>query len=446
MFTNLRIDSWQVLVLYIVTILVVAFLMGMRNKRVKFSYRVLTALGLGLVVGTLFGEDATIIRPIGSLYVRLIMMIVIPLVFTSIIKSFTDLKDSSKVKSIGGWSVFWLLFTTALATIIGLIYATSFNLGLDFDTSSISYTPREVVPFEEVILNLFPNNIVSHMAENQMVPVIIFALFISIAMIVERKKHPDLVEPFKNFIDSFQLIMVRLTKFVMRFTPYGVFALIANAAGRNNIDTMKALGLYIIIHYVALITHFLIVHLPLITFVARLNPIRFIKKIYPASIVGFTSQSSYGTLPVTIRSLTDRVGVSERIASFTSPLGANVGMNACGGIFPAMVAVITANAFGLDLAVSDYFLIVLTTTIASIGIAGVPGIASIAASVVLLSLGLPLEGIGLIIGVDALIDMGRTSLNVTGTMVSATLVANHEDELNRDIFNEDQPLFNSSIE
>lgn len=212
----------------------------------------------------------------------------------------------------------------------------------------------------------------------------------------------------------------------------------AHAAGRNDLETLKSLAIYIGLMYGVMIIHFIFVQLGLVTFVGKLNPIKFIKNIFPAQVVAFTSQSSYGTLPVTVKTLTDRVGVSERIASFVGPLGANVGMNACGGIFPAMVAVFTANAFGIDLAFTDYLLIILTTTIASIGIAGVPGIATIAATVVLATVGLPIEGIALVVGVDALIDMGRTAVNVTGTMVAATLTAKKEGELNQEVYHADK--------
>lgn len=276
------------------------------------------------------------------------------------------------------------------------------------------------------------------MVNNQMIPVIIFAVFIAIAINYESKKRKETVKPVLDLIEASSRIMVGVTKMVIKFTPYGVFALMANAAGRNNLETLKSLGVYIILMYAVMLIHFIVVQLGLITFVGKLSPVQFVKNIYPAQVVAFTSQSSYGTLPVTVKSLTDRVGVSENISSFVAPLGANIGMNACGGIFPAMVAIFTANAFGINLQFTDYALIVLTTTIASIGIAGVPGIATIAATVVLATLGLPIEGIALVAGVDALIDMGRTMINVTGTAVAATLTAKSEKELDLEVFYKDK--------
>ena len=438
MFVNLAIDSWQKAVLYVVTLLAILFLHFLAKRKVKFSYRVLVALGLGLLTGIALGSVSTTIRPIGQLYVRLISMVVIPLVFVSILRSFTQLGTSEKLKSISVRSLFWLLSTTAVATALGLAAALLFEIGKGFDVSDIVYTPREVVPIETVLLNLFPNNIVAHMVNNQMIPVIIFAIFIALSINFEARRKPEAVKPVTDLIEASSKVMVGVTKMVIKFTPYGVFALMANAAGRNNIETLKSLLVYILLMYGVMLIHFVFVQLGLIAVVGKLNPIQFVKNIFPAQVVAFTSQSSYGTLPVTVKTLTDRNGVSEKIASFVAPLGANIGMNACGGIFPAMVAIFTANAFGINLQFTDYILIIFTTTIASIGIAGVPGIATIAATVVLATLGLPIEGIALVAGVDALIDMGRTAINVTGTMVSATLTAKKENELDLEVYYKDK--------
>ena len=438
MFVNLAIDSWQKAVLYVVTLLAILLLHFLAKRKVKFSYRVLVALGLGLLTGIALGSVSTTIRPIGQLYVRLISMVVIPLVFVSILRSFTQLGTSEKLKSISVRSLFWLLSTTAVATALGLAAALLFEIGKGFDVSDIVYTPREVVPIETVLLNLFPNNIVAHMVNNQMIPVIIFAIFIALSINFEARRKPEAVKPVTDLIEASSKVMVGVTKMVIKFTPYGVFALMANAAGRNNIETLKSLLVYILLMYGVMLIHFVFVQLGLIAVVGKLNPIQFVKNIFPAQVVAFTSQSSYGTLPVTVKTLTDRNGVSEKIASFVAPLGANIGMNACGGIFPAMVAIFTANAFGINLQFTDYILIIFTTTIASIGIAGVPGIATIAATVVLATLGLPIEGIALVAGVDALIDMGRTAINVTGTMVAATLTAKKENELDLEVYYKDK--------
>lgn len=447
MFENYIIDSWQKGVLYLITILVMGLLYFMAKKKVKFSYRVLTSLFIGIIVGlllgnvktTINGESDTImatVRPIGQLYLRLIQMVVMPLVLTSIIRSFTNLDDTNLLKRIGLKTLFWLLLTTAIATIIGftVAYIPSLGKGFILDTSSGN---RDVPLIENVILDFFPNNIFSALTGNFAIPVVVFSIFVSVAIIVERKRHPERVEPFLKFNNSFNDIIVRITKFILRLTPYAVFSFITFAIGRNDIDALKQLGLYIVLIHVAMLIHFIFIQMGLLL-INKISPIKFLKNFWPTMVVGFTTQSSYGTMPVNIKTLEERVGVSSKVANFVAPVGANVGMNACGGIFPAMVAVMTVNAQGGSFTILEAVLLVLITTIASIGIAGVPGIATIAAAVTLSALGLPIAGIALVAAVDPLIDMSRTMINVTGVGVSATLVAKSEKELDFDLFNKEK--------
>jgi Na+/H+-dicarboxylate symporter len=339
------------------------------------------------------------------------------------------------LKKIGLKTMFWLLATAAVGAILGLFASTTLNLGTGF---SLPAGENKNVPFKliDALYNLIPSNIVSHAANNEVIQVIFFAILVAIAIIIEGTRHPERVKPFKDFIFSASDIMNRLTKIVIRYTPYGVFGLAANAAARNDAAAFKTLALYIAVIYGVMMFHFIVIHLGLITFVAKLNPITFIKQVYPAQVVALTTQSSLATLPVTIKSL-KQAGVSDRIANFSAPLGATMGMNACAGIFPAIVAVFTANAYGIHLGMPEYATIILTTVIASIGIAGVPGIASVVATVVLASVGLPLEGLLLVMGVEAFVDMGRTALNVTGAMVASTLVARSEHEFDLAAFNSD---------
>ncbi|VEU80993.1 dicarboxylate/amino acid:cation symporter [Haploplasma axanthum] len=447
MFNNYKIDSWQKLVLYIVTILVIGFLFYTGSKKWKFSIRVLIGMGLGILVGLTLGQttspytsngstsDLTIIRvikPIGDLYLKLIQMVIMPLVLTAIIKSFTTLESTDKLKKIGVKTLFWLLLTTAIATIIGFAFASIFSLGKGYEVGT--RTPPTIVPIENVILNFFPNNIFTALSGNVAIPVVIFALFVSIAIIIEKKRHPERVKPFVEFNNSLNAIMVRVTKIVLKMTPYAVFTFMAYAVGRNNFETLKMLGKYILIIYLAMFVHFVIVQMGLLA-AHGISPFKFIRKYWSAMTVAFLTQSSYGTMPVSIKALTEDVGVSDRVANFVAPIGANVGMNACGGIFPAMVAVITANVFGIDFDIVKVLLLVLITTISSIGIAGVPGIATIAATVTLSALGLPIEGIAIVFAVDALVDMGRTMINVTGAGVTAVLVAKSENELDMEKLN-----------
>lgn len=444
MFNNYLIDSWQKGILYVITIMVIILLNYMAKKKIKFSYRVLTSLVIGIIVGILLGqvktdidgESTTImatIRPIGQLYLRLIQMVVMPLVLTSIIRSFTNLDDTNILKRIGVKTLFWLLFTTALATIIGFMFAFIPGLGKGFVELTTPGEPK-IQSIESVILNFFPNNIFSALTGNVAIPVVVFGIFVAVAIIVESRRHPERVKPFLDFNNSFNDIIIRITKFILRLTPYAVFSFITYAIGRNDLNMLKQLAIYILLIHGAMLFHFVFVQMGLLL-LNGVSPIKFLKNFWPTMVVGFTTQSSYGTMPVNIKTLEDRVGVSPKIANFVAPIGANVGMNACGGIFPAMVAVITVNSMGHSFSLVQAIILVITTTIASIGIAGVPGIATIAAAVTLSALGLPIEGIALVAAVDPLVDMARTMINVTGVGVSATLVAKSENELDLELFN-----------
>lgn len=446
MFDNYIIDSWQKGVLYIVTLLVFALIFFTGRCKIKFSYRVMIGMALGVIVGLLLGPTMTdingseqtiiaTIRPIGQLYLRLIQMVVIPLVLTAIIKSFTSLETMDKLKSIGARTFFWLLITTTVGAAVGFFFAYIPKLGSTF--IPVDNFTREIIPIEKVILDFFPNNIAQALTSNTVLPVIVFALFVSIAIIVENKRHPERTKPFIDFNNSLNTIMTRITKFIIKLTPYAVFTFMAYAVGRSNYEVLKQLSFYILLIYGALLFHFIFVQMFLLK-IKGISPTKFVKKFSPAMFLAFSTQSSYGTLPVTIESLTKRVGVSDRIANFVGPLSANVGMNACGGIFPAMVAVLTANAYGIPIGPVEFILLLVVTTVSAIGIAGVPGIATIAAAVVLSSLGLPIGGIALIIAVDPLVDMGRTLVNVIGAGVAAAIVAKGEGELDFDMLNSEE--------
>jgi len=444
MFKNYIIDSWQKVLLYIVTIIVIGIIFFTGRKKMKLSYRVFIAMLLGIIVGFSLGnvkttyndvEGVTIIstiRPIGTLYLRLIQMIIMPLVFTAIIKSFTTLESTDKLKKMGLKTLFWLLSTTAVATIIGLLFAFVFNLGDGYEVGQRNIPA--VIPIENVILNFFPNNIFAALAGNVVIPVIVFAIFISIAVIIEKKRHPERVNPFLEVNNSLNAIIVRITKIVLKMTPYAIFSFMAYAIGRNSFETIKVLGKYLVVIYLAMFVHFVVIQMGILK-LHGLSPIKFLKKFWRTLTIAFTTQSSYGTMPVTIETLSEDIGVSPRIANFVAPIGANVGMNACGGIFPAMVAIITAKVYNIQFDFVMVFLLIAITTISSIGIAGVPGIATIAATVTLTSLGLPLEGIAIVVAVDGLVDMGRTLVNVTGAGVSAVLVAKSENELDLEKYN-----------
>ncbi len=389
----------------------------------KFSFATLTALTLGVVLGIIFKENILFLDTVGKAYMSLIKMIVVPLVVTSLITSIVRLENLDTLKSIGLKTFTVLLGTTGAAAFIGIIVASSLNLGqgLRF-IGAENFKAREIPGFSKVLIDMLPSNPLAAIVENKIIPIVIFSMFIAIALVIEDNTNKEKAKPFKDFILSAYDIVLRITKMVLRIIPYGAFALIATAAAKNGMDTLMSLIWVILAVYIAAFLQFLFVYTPLISFVARMNPLKFFKGIFPAQVVAFTSQSSYGTLPVTIKSLVEGVGVSENIASFVAPLGSTIGLNGCGGFYPAIVAIFAANVFNVELTIYSYILIVLTAIISSIGIAGVPGSATMSTTVMLAALGLPIEALAMVIAVDSIIDMIRTATNVTGASVSALIV------------------------
>lgn len=389
----------------------------------KFSFATLTALTLGVVLGIIFKENILFLDTVGKAYMSLIKMIVVPLVVTSLITSIVRLENLDTLKSIGLKTFTVLLGTTGAAAFIGIIVASSLNLGqgLSF-IGAENFKAREIPGFSKVLIDMLPSNPLAAIVENKIIPIVIFSMFIAIALVIEDNTNKEKAKPFKDFILSAYDIVLRITKMVLRIIPYGVFALIATAAAKNGMDTLMSLIWVILAVYIAAFLQFLFVYTPLISFVARMNPLKFFKGIFPAQVVAFTSQSSYGTLPVTIKSLVEGVGVSENIASFVAPLGSTIGLNGCGGFYPAIVAIFAANVFNVELTIYSYILIVLIAIISSIGIAGVPGSATMSTTVMLAALGLPIEALAMVIAVDSIIDMIRTATNVTGASVAALIV------------------------
>ena len=436
---------------FLTSIVVFGLLFYLAKRRVGFGVRVLIALVIGLIVGFIFqqiGHETKGITTFGSIYVNLIRMLVIPLVFVLVLSSISSLSSLDFLRKIGLKTIAWFLGTTGIAAIIGLLVALAIapGSGLSIEPPQ-GFQAREIPTISQVVLDLVPNNPISDAANGKVVPILIFAIFIAVAIIKLGAKDPETVKPVRDVISSLTQVMHQVVKFVIRLTPYGVFALIAGITERYGWETLQELGSLIITSYVALIIHFVLVFGGLVLFVAKVNPFRFFRKIYPTIAVAFTTRSSYATLPVNLEVITKRLHVSPRIASFVAPLGASVNFNGCGGVWPAVVAVFTAQIFGLELTITDYLLLVFISIISSIGVAGVPGPAVISTTVVLTALGLPLESIAIVASVEALIDMGRTAVNATGTTVTSLLVANSEGEFDREAFNrgEDEELQFSAV-
>lgn len=413
----------QLILAIVLSILATYAIYKIRKITNKFSFATLTALTLGVVLGIIFKENILFLDTVGKAYMSLIKMIVVPLVVTSLITSIVRLENLNTLKSIGVKTFTVLLGTTGIAAIIGIVVASALKLGQGLSFVGVeNFKPREIPEFSKVFIDMLPSNPLAAIVDNKIIPIVIFSMFVAIALVIEDNTNKEKSKPFKDFVLSAYDVVLRITKMVLRIIPYGVFALIATAAAKNGVDTLMSLIWVIAAVYIAALLQFLFVYTPLVSFVAKVNPLKFFKGIFPAQVVAFTSQSSYGTLPVTIKSLVEGVGVSENIASFVAPLGSTIGLNGCGGFYPAIVAIFAANVFNVELTMYSYILIVVTAIISSIGIAGVPGSATMSTTVMLTALGLPIEALAMVIAVDSIIDMIRTATNVTGASVAALVV------------------------
>lgn len=422
-----------------VAAVIIGFLAYLQRQKVGFGARVTLAMLLGLAFGALFREQASPVTVVGQIYVNLIRMLVMPLLFASITASFTRLSDPSQLGKLSAKTISVFLITTAIAAAVGLVVALAMDpaAGVTLELPA-SYNAREIPAFTQVILDLVPSNPIADMAGGRVVPVIIFAIFVGAAINIQGSRDPESVRAFRDAIHSFNNVMFGVAKLAIRTTPYGAFGLITAMAVRYGFSSLLPLGKVIIAVYVACLIQMIVVYGGLLSLFARVNPVRFFKKAIPTIAVAFSTRSSYATLPVNLQVITKRMKVSDRVAGFVAPLGATMNFDGCGGIWPAIVAIFVAKVYGVPLGIAEYLILIGTATIGSIGVAGVPGPASIATTVVLTGLGLPLEGMALLLGIDAIVDMGRTAVNATGTTVSSVLIGVWEGEFDRHAFNHEE--------
>jgi len=411
---------------------------------IGFGVRVFLALVFGTILGLtlyrtadeeLIGSVRKWFSLIGYGYVDLLRMLIVPLVPASIIAGLLKLKDQKELKELGGRTIGLFLTTATIASIIGIAVASLLHLGVGIATDDLAAKdPESVGTLLSQLRGFIPANPVKSAAETQMIPLVVFALFIGIAGVTESGKNPERIEPFRRFLDSYLAIIMRVTKMVIRLTPYGVVGLMAYWMSYTGIGAIAGLGLFVTGVVLACIIQVFIVYSSFLLFSARINPIRFFRAAAPAMLLAFTSRSSLGTLTLTVSTMENRLKVRSRVANFVGPIGAVMNMDACGGIFPAMVAVFAANAFHVELSFLQYVLIALVSIIASIGSAGVPMGATAFTIITLTTVGLPVEAVGLVAGVDFLVDMFRTATNVTGDMMVSVVVADKLGELDREAF------------
>lgn len=353
-----------------------------------------------------------------------------------IIRVIINMKEGDNLQALTFRSLGMLLGTTALAAIIGIIVGNVMQLGVGAEVAGIEAPEmREITPLVDTLRGLLPSNPVGAMADGNIVAIIIFATFLGLATNRMKKKYMDTVKPFINLVEAFYKIIVSVAMTVIKFMPYAVVALLANTITARGIASMISVVEFVVALYVATAILF-IVHLIIVS-INGLNPITYIKNAAEPLLLAFTSRSSLGTLPVTIEALVKNQGVDEGVSSFTASLGANMGMNGCAGIYPALMAITIANMAGVDKDISFYVMLLVVITISSLGIAGLPGTATMAVSVVVSGVGLgsyfPLAG-G-ILAIDPILDMGRTMINVNGATTASIAVGKSLGKLDKEVFN-----------
>ncbi|MGY4713937.1 L-cystine transporter [Bacillus amyloliquefaciens] len=442
-----------------IMLLLIAGLFVMQKKHVSFSKRVFTALGLGIVFGfalqLIYGPASHIVTQTadwfniaGGGYVKLLQMIVMPLVFISILGAFTKLKLTHNIGKISGLIIGILIATTAIAAAVGIASALSFDLKavhIDQGSTELSRGQELQQKSEDMTAKTLPQQIVELLPGNPFldftgarptstIGVVIFAAFLGIAFLGVKRKQPEHAATFSGIVDAVYAIIMRVVTLILRLTPYGVLAIMTKTIATSDIDSIVKLGMFVIASYAALIVMF-IIHLLLITF-SGLNPITYVKKAFPVMVFAFTSRSSAGALPLNIKTQKS-MGVPEGIANFAGSFGLSIGQNGCAGIYPAMLAMMIAPTVGQNPFEPGFIISVIAiVAISSFGVAGVGGGATFAALLVLSALNMPVALAGLLISIEPLIDMGRTALNVSGSMTAGLLTSKMTKETDTAVYND----------
>ncbi|MCW8886509.1 MAG: dicarboxylate/amino acid:cation symporter [Motiliproteus sp.] len=394
--------------------------------------KIIIGMVLGVIVGAFMGPDAEILKPIGTLFINAIKMLIVPLVFCSLVVGVTSMQDTRKMGRIGLKAVVLYLGTTAVAISIGLGMGTLFapGEGINMVTTDTAAIAKDAPPLIQTLLNIIPKNPINALAAGNILQIIFFALGLGIALTLCGEKGQPAVKVFEALAEG----MYKLTELVMKLAPYGVFGLMAWVAGKYGVDILMPLIQVIAVVYIGCLIHVLVFYTGLVAVVGRLSPVRYLKGLLNPAAVAFTTTSSSGTLPATIKAAREELGVSKGISSFVLPLGATINMDGT-ALYQGVCALFIAQAFGVDLAMSDYLLIIMTSTLASIGTAGVPGAGLIMLSLVLTTVGLPMEGLAIVAGIDRILDMARTTVNVCGDMMVSLLVGKSENEVDEAIYN-----------
>ncbi|OHU91683.1 dicarboxylate/amino acid:cation symporter [Pseudoalteromonas amylolytica] len=426
-----------------------------KNNKMSLTTRIMLGMLAGIILGlllqALFAGEPEYLIPLGlfdfpvksflvdglfhvggQIFIASLKMLVVPLVFISLVCGTCSLSDPKKLGRLGGKSIALYLMTTAIAITVAISLALIFAPGVGQELpSNASYDAQQAPTLAQVIINMFPTNPISAMANGNMLQVIVFALLFGIAMALSGEPGKRVAKVF----DDLNTVVLKLVTILMNLAPYGVFFLMAKLFTTIDIKLIAGLAKYFFVVLLALFIHGLINYSIILKMLTGLSPFTFLKKMKDACMFAFSTSSSSATMPVTLETATKKLGAHNSVASFTVPLGATINMDGT-AIIQGVATVFIAQVFAIDLTITDYLMVILTATLASVGTAGVPGVGLIMLAMVLNQVGLPVEGIAIIIGVDRLLDMTRTAVNVTGDCMVTCIVANSEKEFDLDVFND----------
>ncbi|GKV54683.1 dicarboxylate:amino acid:cation symporter DAACS family protein [Sporosarcina sp. NCCP-2222] len=398
--------------------------------KIKFTLmtQIFIAFVLAVLLGSLFGENINFLKPFGDLFLRLIKFIIAPLILSTLVVGVASSSDPKQLGRIGLKTMVYYLATTAIAILIGLLIAFIISPGKGVSLDSEGLVAPEAATQEPqsaitTLLNIVPDNPFSALASGNILQIIFFALFIGLAITLVGEK----AQPVYRFFEGFSEVMYKITGIVMKVAPIGILGLLAPVVGQYGLSVLLPLLKVIVAVYLACILHALIVYSTAVKAFAKMSPLTFFKGISPAALVAFSTASSAGTLPVTIKNTNENLGVPKKISSFVLPLGATINMDGT-AIYQGVAVIFIAQFFQLELSFVQLLTVVLITILASIGTAGVPGAGMIMLAMVLSSVNMPLEGIALIAGIDRVLDMMRTSVNIIGDASAAVVVAGTEKE------------------
>ncbi|TCD01923.1 dicarboxylate/amino acid:cation symporter [Erythrobacteraceae bacterium CFH 75059] len=391
--------------------------------------RVIAALVLGIIVGRLWGPGAESIKIVGDVFVASIRMLVVPLIFFSLVSGVAAIGDLGKLGQVGGRAMLLFVVTGQMAVWLGLLLGTVFAPGVGVDTSALQMGPvpePQETSWRDMVLSIIPQSPVQAMADVAVLPLIVFSVLLGIGILMAREDGA----PVQRVFDSGSVVMQKVTMIVMELTPFGVFALMAWVAGTLGFDALLALAQLVGLNYLGCLLIIGLIYTGMVKFLARMPVIPFFRGIIDAMAVSYSTASSNATLPVTLRCAERNLGISPSVASFVIALGATINMNGT-AMYLGLATLFGAQVFGVDLTWGQYFLISILATLGAIGAAGIPGAGLIMMALVFGAVGVPLETIAFVAGVDRIMDMMRTTTNVTGDAAVATTVASMTGEINR---------------